>query len=66
MVVAKLATCSLAQWALDFTGNLKRIRESIVLAKEQGYVRTLHALLDYLALLYSYLMRYMLFLHVEA
>lgn len=38
MSVAKIATCSLAQWALDFTGNLKRIRDSIIQAKERGYV----------------------------
>ncbi|KAF2247922.1 putative glutamine-dependent NAD(+) synthetase [Trematosphaeria pertusa] len=31
-----VATCSLNQWALDWEGNLKRIKESIVLAKEQG------------------------------
>ncbi|RDW87313.1 glutamine-dependent NAD(+) synthetase-like protein [Coleophoma crateriformis] len=31
-----LATCSLNQWALDFTGNKERIIESIKLAKEAG------------------------------
>ncbi|XP_057308920.1 glutamine-dependent NAD(+) synthetase-like [Hydractinia symbiolongicarpus] len=31
-----LATCSLAQWALDFEGNLRRILESIRIAKERG------------------------------
>ena len=31
-----LATCSLAQWSMDFEGNLRRILESIRLAKEQG------------------------------
>ncbi|KAG1054311.1 hypothetical protein G6F43_003672 [Rhizopus delemar] len=31
-----LATCSLNQWALDFEGNLKRILESIYIAKERG------------------------------
>ncbi|KAI7899195.1 uncharacterized protein BX663DRAFT_538097 [Cokeromyces recurvatus] len=31
-----LATCSLNQWALDFEGNLKRILESIRVAKERG------------------------------
>ncbi|EIN09648.1 glutamine-dependent NAD(+) synthetase with GAT domain-containing protein [Punctularia strigosozonata HHB-11173 SS5] len=31
-----LATCSLNQWALDFDGNLKRILESIRIAKERG------------------------------
>lgn len=42
MAVALLATCSLAQWALDFSGNLKRIKESIVQAKKQGYDRMEH------------------------
>ncbi|KAM0247869.1 hypothetical protein ACHAQJ_009685 [Trichoderma viride] len=31
-----LATCSLNQWALDWEGNLGRIRESILKAKEAG------------------------------
>ncbi|CAG8504749.1 9910_t:CDS:10 [Ambispora gerdemannii] len=31
-----VATCSLNQWALDFEGNLKRILESIRIAKERG------------------------------
>ena len=31
-----LATCSLAQWALDFEGNLRRILESIRIAKDKG------------------------------
>jgi NAD+ synthase (glutamine-hydrolysing) len=31
-----LATCSLNQWVLDWEGNLKRIRKSIILAKEAG------------------------------
>ncbi|RHZ47856.1 hypothetical protein Glove_566g13 [Diversispora epigaea] len=31
-----LATCSLNQWALDFEGNLKRILESINIAKQKG------------------------------
>jgi NAD+ synthase (glutamine-hydrolysing) len=31
-----LATCNLDQWALDFDGNLERIRESIRLAKAAG------------------------------
>nr|CAG8545687.1 9640_t:CDS:10 [Entrophospora candida] len=31
-----VATCSLNQWALDFEGNLKRILESIRIAKEHG------------------------------
>ncbi|CAG8450327.1 7364_t:CDS:10 [Ambispora leptoticha] len=33
---ATVATCSLNQWALDFEGNLKRILESIKIAKERG------------------------------
>ena len=33
---AKVATCSLNQWALDFTGNKDRIIKSIRIAKEQG------------------------------
>ena len=33
---AKLATCSLKQWALDFAGNKQRIMESIQTAKSQG------------------------------
>jgi len=32
----RLATCNLNQWALDFEGNLKRIRESIQQAKALG------------------------------
>jgi len=36
MPVATVATCNLNQWALDFTGNLRRIRESIQLAKAKG------------------------------
>eukprot|EP01065_Artemidia_motanka_P021974 TRINITY_DN26185_c0_g1_i1.p1 TRINITY_DN26185_c0_g1~~TRINITY_DN26185_c0_g1_i1.p1 ORF type:complete len:727 (+),score=191.23 TRINITY_DN26185_c0_g1_i1:60-2240(+) len=31
-----VATCNLNQWALDFSGNFKRIRESILRAKEAG------------------------------
>lgn len=34
--LARLATCNLDQWAMDFEGNLKRIIKSIELAKEQG------------------------------
>ena len=30
-----VATCNLNQWAMDFTGNLKRIEESIRVAKER-------------------------------
>ena len=33
-----LATCSLNQWALDFTGNLERVMESIRRAKKAGCV----------------------------
>ncbi|KAI9288773.1 hypothetical protein BC943DRAFT_356774 [Umbelopsis sp. AD052] len=31
-----VATCSLNQWALDFSGNLERILDSIRIAKEKG------------------------------
>jgi hypothetical protein len=31
-----LATCALNQWSLDFAGNLKRIKQSIIKAKEAG------------------------------
>ena len=31
-----VATCSLAQWSLDFDGNLRRILESIRISKEKG------------------------------
>ena len=31
-----VATCNLNQWAMDFTGNLKRIEESIRVAKARG------------------------------
>jgi len=34
--VAVVATCNLNQWAMDFTGNLKRIRKSIAEAKKAG------------------------------
>lgn len=34
--VFTVATCSLCQWALDFDGNLRRIIESIQLAKAAG------------------------------
>ncbi len=36
MRLATLATCNLAQWAMDFEGNLQRIKESIKIAKEKG------------------------------
>lgn len=32
--IAKVATCALNQWVLDFTGNTRRIIESILLAKK--------------------------------
>jgi NAD+ synthase (glutamine-hydrolysing) len=31
-----LATCNLNQWALDWEGNLERIKESIRVAKSEG------------------------------
>ena len=34
--LATLATCNLNQWAMDFEGNLGRIKESLRLAKEAG------------------------------
>jgi len=34
--IAKIATCNLNQWAMDFKGNLARILESIKEAKAQG------------------------------
>ena len=34
--VAVVATCNLNQWAMDFDGNLGRIKESILRAKAQG------------------------------
>ena len=36
MSIAVVATCNLNQWAMDFTGNLERIRESIAKAKLAG------------------------------
>lgn len=36
MQLATFATCNLDQWALDFDGNLARIRASIEEAKERG------------------------------
>ena len=33
---AKLATCNMSQWALDFSGNKERIIKSIRMAKDQG------------------------------
>lgn len=36
MRVARVATCSLNQWAMDFEGNLERIRESIRTARREG------------------------------
>ena len=34
--VVTVATCALNQWSLDFAGNLKRIKKSILQAKEAG------------------------------
>lgn len=36
MRIVSVATCSLNQWAMDFDGNLERVKESIIKAKEQG------------------------------
>ena len=36
MQLTTLATCNLNQWALDFEGNLERIKTSIRIAKEKG------------------------------
>ena len=36
MHLVTVATCSLNQWVLDWEGNLRRIKESIQLAKEAG------------------------------
>ena len=33
---AIVAVCSLAQWSMDFEGNLRRILESVKIAKEYG------------------------------
>ena len=34
--IARLATCNLCQWAMDFDGNLKRIKLSIDKARSEG------------------------------
>lgn len=34
--LVKVATCNLNQWAMDFKGNLERIKDSIREAKQQG------------------------------
>ncbi|KAF6262108.1 glutamine-dependent NAD(+) synthetase with GAT domain-containing protein [Scenedesmus sp. NREL 46B-D3] len=34
--LATLATCNLNQWAMDFEGNLRRIRDSITAARQAG------------------------------
>lgn len=34
--IATLATCNLNQWALDFDGNLERVRRSIEQARAAG------------------------------
>jgi predicted amidohydrolase len=31
-----VATCSLNQWALDWEGNLARVKQSILIAKSRG------------------------------
>jgi len=36
MSLITVATCNLNQWALDFDGNLERIKESIRQAKAKG------------------------------
>lgn len=36
MHLVTLATCNLDQWALDFSGNLERVKQSIKIAKEKG------------------------------
>lgn len=36
MRLVRVSTCSLNQWALDFSGNLRRIRRSIALAAKKG------------------------------
>ena len=33
MSIATISTCNLDQWALDFEGNIRRIRESVRIAK---------------------------------
>ena len=56
--LATLATCNLGQWAMDFEGNLRRIIESIRLAREQGAryrVRFFHHPAPSYATLYFYI-----------
>ncbi|KAL9649390.1 hypothetical protein ABK040_014301 [Willaertia magna] len=36
MHLVTLATCNLDQWSLDFEGNLERIKQSIIIAKQKG------------------------------
>jgi len=36
MSLITVATCNLNQWALDFDGNLERIKDSIRQAKAKG------------------------------
>lgn len=36
MALITVATCNLNQWALDFDGNLERIKDSIRQAKAKG------------------------------
>ena len=40
----RVATCNLNQWAMDFRGNLERIKESIREAKAAGRADRCHAL----------------------
>jgi len=45
-----LATCNLNQWAMDFEGNLRRVKESIQIAKDRGATyRVCHSLLHNIA-----------------
>ncbi len=45
-----LATCNLDQWAMDFEGNLRRVKESIQIAKDRGATyRVCHSLLHNIA-----------------
>ena len=45
-----LSTCNLDQWAMDFEGNLRRVKESIQIAKDRGATyRVCHSLLHNIA-----------------
>ena len=37
-----LATCNLDQWAMDFEGNLRRVKESIQISKDKGATYRVH------------------------